>query len=303
MQDLLSLDNLFKEYSRGNLDKRYFEELIFKSVVADYQRYHPSDWNREECIDFLCWLYPRISRSIDNYRDIGASFDAYIGTLIRCSVKEYRSREADHRVTEYSAWTVHSSELLPRNMVDGMSVFEAEPEYGGGTAATLVSNPRQILILLLKSYYFVSDDFAARVAPIIGMEKETVKNLLDRLRKQRVRRDEAIRSLQERIHCQFYRCITYESRLRATSEDLACHAKMKARLERARLRLAAMKKRLAGIRMDATNQQISELLGVSKGAVDSSLHALRIRCERRRGDRKNHDRKTARRTGGTGILF
>ena len=289
MRDLLSLDDLFKEYSRGNLEKRHFEELIFKSVIGDYQRYHPFDLSREEYIDYLCWLYPRISRSIDNYRDIGASFDAYIGSLIRCSVKEYRSREADHRVTEHSAWTVHSSELLSRNMADSMSVSDAEPEYGGGEAVSLISNPRQILILLLKSYYFVSDDFAARVAPIIGMEKETVKSLLDRLRKQRVRRDEAIRDLQERIHCQFYRCITYESRLRAMPADLACHAKMKARLERARLRLAAMKKRLAGIRTDATNRQISEILGVSKGAIDSNLHALRVRCERRRGDRKNHD--------------
>jgi hypothetical protein len=184
-----------------------------------------------------------------------------------------------------------------------MSVFDSEPEYDGGTAVSLISNPRQVLILLLKSYYFVSDDFAARIAPIIGMKKETVKDLLDRLRKQRVRRDEAIRNLQERIHCQFYRCITYESRLRAIPADLACHAKMKARLERARLRLAAMKKRLAGIRMDATNRQISEVLGVSKGAVDSSLHALRIRGERRRRDRKNQDQGAERQTGRRDRLF
>jgi DNA-directed RNA polymerase specialized sigma24 family protein len=277
MQDPLFLDDLFKEYSRGNLEKRCFEELIFKSVIGDYQRYHPFDWDREECIDYLCWLYPRISRSIDNYRDIGSSFDAYIGALIRCSVKEYRSREADRRVTEYSAWTVRTSELPPQNPVDSLPVLEAEPEYGGGTTSTLINNPRQILILLLKSYYFVSDDFAARIAPVIGMKKETVQNLLDRLRKQRVQRDEAIRNLQERIHCQFYRCITFESRLRAMPADLACHEKMKARLERARLRLAAMKKRLAGIRRDATNRQIAEVMGISKGAVDSNLHALRTR--------------------------
>jgi hypothetical protein len=286
MQDLLSLDDLFKEYSRGNLEKRYFEELIFKSVIGNYQRYHPFGWDREECIDYLCWLYPRISRSIDNYRDIGASFDAYIGALIRCSVKEYRSREADHRVTEYSAWTVHTSELLSRNPADSTSVFDAEPEYGGRMVAAMINNPRQILILLLKSYYFVSDDFAARIAPIIGMKKEVVKNLLDRLRKQRIERDEAIRNLQERIHCQFYRCITFESRLHAMPEDLACHEKMKIRLERARRRLAAMKKRLAGIRTDATNRQIAEVMGISKGAVDSNLHALRTRWKLHRKDQE-----------------
>jgi hypothetical protein len=288
MQNLLSLNDLFKQYSRGNLEKRHFEELIFRSVVEDYQRRHSSDWDREEYIDYLCWLYPRISHSIDNYRDTGASFDAYIGALIRYSVKEYRSREADHRVTEHSAWTMYTSELPSGNWADNMPVCDPEPEYGKQPAA-LISNPRQILILLLKSYYFVSDDFAARAAPIIGMEKETIKDMLDQLREQRTGRDEAIRDLQERIHCQFYRCITYESRLRAIPADLACHEKMKAKLARARLRLAAMKKRLAGIRMDATNRQISELLGVSKGAVDASLHALRRRCKKYPGGRKNLD--------------
>ncbi|MDR1618694.1 MAG: hypothetical protein LBS06_06560 [Treponema sp.] len=289
MQNLLSLNDLFKQYSRKNLEKRHFEELIFKSVLEDYQRYHLFDGDREEFIDYLCWLYPRISHSIDNYRDMGASFGAYVGALIRCSVKEYRFREVDRRVAECSAWTIHASEFPSRNWADNTMAADAEPEYGEQPPAVMVSNLRQILILLLKSYYFVSDDFAARAAPIIGMEKETLKGLLDRLRKQRTKRDEAVRNLQERTHCQFYRCIIFESRLRAMPTDLACHAKMKIRLERARQRLTAMKKRLAGIRMDATNRQISELLGVSKGAIDANLHALRMRWKRCQKDRENPD--------------
>jgi hypothetical protein len=281
MQNFSSLNDLFRQYSRGSLEKRHFEELIFRSALGDYRRYHLFDGNREEYIDYLCWLYPRISRSIDNYRDTGASFDAYIGALIRYSVREYRSREADHRVTEYSAWKIHSSELSSRDRADTILAADTEePEYGERPSAVLINNPRQVLILLLKSYYFVSDDFAARAAPVIGMDKETVKDLLDRLRKQRIERDEAIGNLQERIHCQFYRCITFESRLRAMPADLACHARMKIRLERARLRLEAMKRRLAGTRTDATNRQISEILGVSKGTVDASLHALRTRWKR-----------------------
>jgi hypothetical protein len=291
MQNFSSLNDLFRQYSQGSLEKRCFEELIFRSVLENHQRYRLFDGDREECIDYLCWLYPRISRSIDNYQDTGASFDAYIGALIRYSVREYRSREADRRVTEYSAWKIYSSELSSWGRADNVLAADTEePEYGERPPAVLVSNPRQILILLLKSYYFVSDDFAARAASIIGMEKEIVKELLDRLRKQRIERDEAIRTLQERVHCQFYRCITFESRLRAMPADLACHVKMKARLERARRRLAAMKRRLAGIRTDATNRQISEILGVSKGSIDSSLHALRTRWKRCQENRKNPGR-------------
>ncbi|MDR1900052.1 MAG: hypothetical protein LBQ55_08600 [Treponema sp.] len=292
MKDTLSLNDLFKQYACGNLEKRRFEELIFKSAAKDYHRYHFSNWDKEEYIDYLCWLYPRISHSIDNYHDTGASFDAYIGALIRWSVKEYRSREADHRITEYSAWTAHAAENPPRHATDDLWAHDAEPEYDVQAAAPLinVSNPRQILILLLKSYYFVSDDFIRRTAPIIGMEEAVIRAMLDRLRKQRAEREAAIQGLQERVHCQFFRCITFESRMHAVPADLVHHAKMKARLERARRRLASMKKRLAGMRLDATNRQIAELLGVSKGSVDSSLHALRLGWKRHQKKRKNQDR-------------
>jgi DNA-binding NarL/FixJ family response regulator len=40
-----------------------------------------------------------------------------------------------------------------------------------------------------------------------------------------------------------------------------------------------MRKRLTGIRLDATNQQIAEVLGISKGTVASGLFALRTRIK------------------------
>jgi FixJ family two-component response regulator len=83
--------------------------------------------------------------------------------------------------------------------------------------------------------------------------------------------------MQERIYSQFYRCIVYERRLAAMPENSALVLKMQMRLEKARLRLAAMRKRFAGIRPDATNRQIAELIGISKGTVDCSLHALKAR--------------------------
>jgi DNA-directed RNA polymerase specialized sigma24 family protein len=46
-------------------------------------------------------------------------------------------------------------------------------------------------------------------------------------------------------------------------------------LEKARRRLAAMRKRLAAIRMEATNNQVAEIMGLSKGTVDASLHNVK----------------------------
>ena len=61
------------------------------------------------------------------------------------------------------------------------------------------------------------------------------------------------------------------------SENTAAAVKLKQRLEKARLRLETMRKRLAGIRSDATNSQVAEVIGISKGAVDASLHHLKTK--------------------------
>lgn len=272
MRKLLPLNDLFRQYTWGDLEKRQFEGLIFEYVLEKYQCFHLYDWDKDDYIDFLCWLYPRMSRAIDNYRETGSSFEAYISALIRWSAREYRSRQADHQVTEYAAWALRSSEL---------AVHESEPEYLPlEPQQQTVINPRQILFLLLKSYYFVSEDFLDRVAPCLGMEKKQLSDIVCKLRELRTDREEEIRSLQEQIHCQFYRCITFEKRLTAVPETSAHYAKMRSRLARARARLETMRKRFAGIRLDATNRQIAEVLGIPKGTVDSTLSILKNRMNR-----------------------
>ncbi|MDR0879069.1 MAG: ArsR family transcriptional regulator [Treponema sp.] len=271
MQELVCLNDLYQQYSLGELDKKEFEGCIFKSAMENYERFHLFGWNRDECIEYLCWLYPRLSRAVDRYRETGASFESYISAVIHWSAKEYRFRMADHYTTEYAAWLLHAEE---------MTVHESEPEYPEKKAVIekrAAPNHRQLLILILKCYYFVSDDFLDRIIPVLGMEREQLCQMIDKIRGMRVKREEEIFYLREHIHCQFYRCITFEKRLNAVEEGTAHHAKMQARLRRARERLAAMRKRLAGLRLEPTNSQIAEILGISKGTVDSHLHALKCR--------------------------
>jgi hypothetical protein len=269
MQELICLNDLYRRYSLGELDKKKLEGSIFKSAIDNFDKYHPYDWERDDYIEYLCWLYPRLTRAIDNYKETGASFESYINAMIHWSGKEYRFRLADHYTTEYAAWLLHSEE---------MQVRDTEPAYAETETRPVIrpsSNPRQMLILILKCYYFVSDDFLERIAPQLGVKKEFICHMIDKLRLIRVKREEDIFHLRERIHCQFYRCITYEKRLLAVAEDTAHYAKMKSRIKRARIRLTAMRKRLASIKLEPTNRQIGDILGISKGAVDAGFHSLK----------------------------
>jgi hypothetical protein len=271
MEDNLPLDSFLREYRRGKLNKKKLEEIIFEYILKNSKRFRLHKWPKDECIDFLCWLYPRISRAIDKYRDAGSSFDAYVITIVRWASREYIQAEVSHRITEQTYWDTRAQE---------MAVCEHEPAYGGSAVPFRpVNNPRQALLLLLKSYYFISEDFIERAAPAIGMKKERLKYLVEQLRSMRVDRDEAIKDIQDRIHTLHYRCITFERQMNASPEGSIRYEKFKFRLEQARKRLAALRNRFKRMRANPTNRQVAQVLGLPKGTIDSNLFAIRTRYE------------------------
>jgi len=263
------LSDLYQWYISGNMSKKDFEGRIFQYLLDNFEQYRIFDKDKNLWDDFLSWLYPRIARAIDLYRDLGSSFDAYISGLVYKAFREWRRTEAEHRTTEYICWQARAED---------MRVGESEGEYCEEARDVSIPEgikPRQILLLLLKSYYFVTDEFAQRVTHTIGAETEEVMNMLEELRKQRTEREDEILELRDRLYCQFYRCLAYQKQMETAQPGTCYYEKMKDRYERAKQRFLAMKKRLGKIRLDASNRMIADVTGIPKGTVDSGLFALR----------------------------
>ncbi|AEF81304.1 hypothetical protein [Leadbettera azotonutricia] len=274
MRDTVSLSVLQQQYRLGRLSKKELEGIIFQYLIDNFEYYHVFDGNQERWVDFLSWLYPRLSRAVDSYRDKGSSFDAYINAVVQWGSREYRMKEADHSATEYACWRARAEE---------MALHDTEPEYGGMATETLLSpeefSDRQILILFLKSYYFVSDDFLGKVAKFLAMEKQELKTLVEELRILRDKREKAIAKLKDNVHSQYYRCLTFQKKLLTISPESNCYEKLQNRFERAHAHFISMQKRLAGARLDASNRQIAKVLHIPKGTVDSILYTIREKAK------------------------
>lgn len=277
MPDLSSINVLFQEYQNGDLGKRELEGKIFRVILDNLKAFYLFGGDEEEGIDYLCWLYPRLSKAVHNYRNTGTPFSTYISALIRCSIKEYQSRRIDHYITEYAAWAAHTVDF---------EVHSPEPAYPGDgeeeekpvrfrKLAPLKS--RQVLLLILRSYFFLSEDFIERAAPFAGVKKEELLEMIKKLRDRRSRKEENIRLFQERITSQFYRCIAWEKRLKYLLPGSARYRKIQGQLERARKRLEKMRGRFAGMKVDATHKQIAEVSGLSAGTVSSGLYNIKSR--------------------------
>ena len=265
------LSNIFKMYKNKEIDKKDLEGEIFRYLIRKPGRYNLFEDDEESWGDFISWVYPRISTAIDKYKETGSSFDSYLTGLLHGTAKEYRAREADHKLTEYVCWQARAEE---------MKLFESEPEYKEPLYDNPIVkelNPRQLLFLLLKAYYCATDDMVAHVAKANRVDKDCVRQMIDELRNMRSHRENAIRGLQDRIHLQHYRCLAYQKRMNYSQKGTDYFYVMEGRFRRALIRLNSMKKRLNSMRKAASNRMIAQVLGIPVGTVDSGLSAIKNR--------------------------
>ena len=275
-----TLNELYSNYNTGVLKHAKFEGLIYNYLVLNQDKTCISHWKRDEYEDFISWFYPRMKLAISSYQETGSSFEAYMNKYLLISAKEYHVRTTTNSVIEYSAWSARVPEMYAN---------EESPVYLHNNAEEAITrliidkkgrkNTRRMLALILKCYYFISDNFAQRIAPMIGVNYRELSEMLGKIRKIREKKDDEIYLLKERIYCQYYRCIVYEKRLSLTAENSTAYNKLKIRHEKARARLERMRRRMASIRTEATNKQIGEVIGITKGTVDACLHRLKTKWE------------------------
>ena len=281
--ELISLNKIYSEFLDGSLRQDVFEGLIYQHLSIDQFKLNFSHWDRDEYDDFVSWIYPRIRKSVNAYIDVGASFDAFLSTVFRMAAKEYRTVITNKGITEYAAWSVRVPEMY---------AYEESPAYlcetGGEKPELSLSafanlckikrrkkSPKQLLILVLKCYFYISDDFLERVSPILEIDSGELKQMVERIKLIRRKHDDLVYDMRERIYCQFYRCIIYEKKLSLIIENSTKEIKLKEKLANARKRLEKMRLRLTRVRTDATNREVASVMGISKGSVDSNLYILK----------------------------
>ena len=274
MQNTISLNDHYAHYSIGALGREELEVLIFETIRKEVRSIKLPIWEAEDYDDYISWLYPRICKSIDAYRETGSSFENYIGNLVRLTVKEYRNRQVRDYINETVAWNIGSADMfVSENTIEYDEDISTEntEEINGAE-----KNPRQLLILVLKCCNFVSADFLKKVSPRLGIEEDVLENMINSLKNDSVMRIKNRELLQEKINRQFCRCLVYERTFLSITDETVFQ-RQKRKLELGRNRLIKLRIKHAKMRTDPSNFQIAQLLGISKGTVDAVLYTLKTR--------------------------
>jgi DNA-directed RNA polymerase specialized sigma24 family protein len=273
-----TLNDLYSMFIERKINRGKFEGLIFKYLINNQTKLIARYWRHDQYEEFVSWFYPRLNKAIDTYKETGSSFEAYLSNIVRTGAREYRMRITINEVTEQSAWNAQIPEFFAR---------EETPVYLHDKPDNEISqfvlqikgrkNPKQLLALILKCYYYISDEFIEKIAVYTGYDKKILKEMIEKLRAIREKREDEIYRMKERIYGQFYRCIVYEHRLSYITDNTAIWFKFKQRLEKARNRLEKMRNRILKVRTYPSNREIAGVIGITKGSVDASLYKLRVK--------------------------
>jgi hypothetical protein len=270
MDQLQSINQFYAEFEARLFDGRELEAKVFKYILDNPLHFGLGHFrHKDECADFLGWMYPRLSASIKKYVRGTATFDTYIIGTIRFAFKEYRAKQLHFYEYESNAWGEKSRELYveEREMEYGPPVIIKEPEE----KHEKFRNTRQMLILLLKTYYFLDDDIVSRAATRVGLQEDEIHDMIHKLREIRAKSEERIKMLCEHCNAQYFRYIKNEKRLRSLEEDSPYYKGVKDRVRMQRTRFLRIRQRLRRVRCNASNLQVARVLGLSKGTVDSAM--------------------------------
>ena len=275
---LQTLNDLHSEYSQGAIGRSEFEGSLYKYLVYNQEKTCIGHWKCDEYEDFISWFYPRLKTVIDSYQDKGHTFDAYLSKFILISSREYHIKTVTNSITEYSAWSARVPEMYAHEEPPVYLHKDTEKNISGLIIDKKGrKNSRRILALILKCYYYISEDFAEKIAPVIGMKSEELLKMLNRIRKLRQKKDDRLYEMKERLYRQFYRCMIYEKKLTIVKENTSAYNKLFSRLQRARKLQESLKSRIIKTKKEAANSQIAKVIGISKGAVDASLSRLKAK--------------------------
>jgi hypothetical protein len=229
-------------------------------------------WDEDACGEFYVFIHPRIIRLLDRFRDQGKPFESYLWAVLNWQLRNFaRDRNRDER-----RWKV-SLRIEPGALVSLDNEECHEPLCASAELARCIrssADRRNFLFLVLKCSRLIDGERAPALARIAGVTTETLLGLVTTLRDMRAVRESRYEMFCGRRNKAFAAIRLLETELR-DEVDPAQRATRERALARMRRRMSSSMQRMARVGLAPTNREISRVLGVPKGTVDSGLYWLK----------------------------
>ncbi len=253
--------------------------------VEQWVYYYPvtrPGFSQEDCAEFLLYFRGKVPALVYKYTHCGRSFEHYLARTLRWQLRSFarvrRRRSRMHELTRApDIWDgligVAESSAGASRVAETATARLAGARRPGAPQG---SASRRMVILALKAAVLVSDAQLSELARITGYSEEWLRECRDELEQLVARREGRRTELRERRNNAFFQVRLAQDELAMTPEEHR-RAAIKRELERQNRRLLNARRELARVPAVPTNGEISAVLGIPKGTIDSALHYMKRR--------------------------
>lgn len=280
---MISLDNAYARYKDGLIDWHTFASICYTYIIEFLGRVLRMP--QKERFEIAAEFYPRFCNLVDRYEEQGSSFETYVKVSVRFYCRSCVERRNNQESQEL---LVSDIEEIPYGDDDttGAIQFEDTPiiDIALRDAAVLTNTRtkdtvrRQLLISFCKNFPVLSDAEVHRIAHVLKIPQPLIDGLTAYVHDRRSRYQERRCTYRRKRDYHFYH-------MQSLQLKTAHHLPTKKReqlIQRAayhRDRWIFYRERLSRQNIRLSNRDVSELLGVPKGSVDSAMVNLGRRLE------------------------
>ncbi len=271
------------QYREGKISKRtVLKEVSLFTYMMMKKAMKLEDDQRS---DYFMYFYPRLSNLVENFTYRGKPFEVYLMKTLRLQFKTFnKKRTAENRrqrlLTHSFYWTVseypaeYNPPLEEEDTAESRERYERIVKRRGPNSAIIEGQRRRFLFLILKTSPQLSEEMLDHISLVTGYEKEYLTSCIDELHKKIELRMERHRKIWNKRNKYFFRVHFIQDSL-----EVECNKKKREKLmkqlEETHTRLTKISIIINRMTIAPTHREISEVLGVPKGTIDSGLYYLR----------------------------
>jgi hypothetical protein len=287
-----SLTEAVLQYQKTGEGKK---ELVDAVAIEVYKIAHlKQDWDEDDAGDFFCYFLPKIPGLLDRYVHTGSSFEAYFYVHVVWSIKGFakhlKTRRYEETLTTFKTfWEVHE------HPPDSMLADEApgSPEIPDALRTRYHISPagnftnemwkQRFIFVILREAEYLDHSLVESIVAATGVNRRWLLNCIVTLKIRMEKRLKRLEMLRQKRNYWFYHYYLVQLRISDTYEPEK-REELFRRLEFVRARYLRAKERVIRMHAHPTNQDISEVLSIPKGSVDSGIHHVLKNYSRYGGD-------------------
>lgn len=298
------LDTLYDELCSGKLDKNRAANIIIDSIYKNKSWFALGSMDMDDLHDFLLYYMERVKSVVESYDPEQGAFSSYLYGSITNALFSWRKKKKSRSLTEQSFGPVQELYFEENSeqygIMDGHVVCQESDEqhsledveefkriyhpvsytgrksygYRKSFFSERMDNLRKeaVLILLLKCCYTISSEEIEKAAVIIGMDVETLSNLIGEAKEAMAGKKEMFDELKTARDNAFFYKRKYSILSEDSDESTINMEKIKRKKEKKEKKWKDKNEMLKGFRsIVPSNVTISKILGMSDRHVKHIL--------------------------------